>query len=286
MSSKPSFSLGRAVSAAFAFLPAGVGAAFAPLLLLWVLTSFGHTMVFHFLRGGGVLVEDDCNLLICGGFALLVVAAKLMAQGAIYRVAMFGKNARQEGLGPGGLQFGAPELRLLGTAILVGLFFLVVAAAIFIVFAVAFSSSGLAEHEHNTLKALGAVFLRHQGADWIFILYIIAAWIFLFFLAVRFSLAPVATVAQKKIVALNALGLSSGNVARLFFGMVLFALPLMLAAIFVFHHVMPGLTRTGAVSPRLIVHAILQAIAIFGVFPLLAGFLASAYKQISDLRSR
>jgi hypothetical protein len=273
------------VSAAFASLPAGVGAAIAPLLGLWGLTSFGHTIVFHFIHGGGLLIEDDCNLLVCGGFALAVLVLKLMAQGAIYRVAVFGKDARKEGLGPLGLQFGAPELRLLGTGILIGLFFLVVALAVFIVFAVAFNSSGLAGHEHNTLKALFAVFGRHEGADWIFILYVIAAWIFLFFLAVRFSLAPVATIAQKKIVALNALGLSSGNVAKLFFGMVLFALPLMLVSIFVFHHVMPGLTRAGTVSPRLIVHAVLQAIAIFAIFPLLAGFLSSAYKQISESRA-
>lgn len=280
MRSKPSFSLGRAVSAAFAFLPAGVAGAFAPLLLLWALSSFGHTIVLHRFHGGG----NDCNLLVCGGFTLAAMVLKLMAAGALYRVAVFGKDARKEGLGPLGLQFGAPELRLFATAILVGVFILVIAAAVFIVFAVAFNLSGLAGEERNTLKAVGTVLGRHQGADWVFILYIIAAWIFLFFLTVRVSLAPVATIARKQVVALNALGLSSGNVFKLFCGMVVFVVPFMLAAIFIFHHVMPGLTRAGAVSPRLIVHAGLQAIAIFAVFPLLAGFLASAYKQVTESR--
>lgn len=276
MRSKPSFSLGRAVSAAFAFLPAGVAGAFAPLLLLWALSSFGHTIVLHRFHGG-----SDCNPLVCGGFTLAAMVLKLMAAGALYRVAVFGKDARKEGLGPLGFQFGAPELRLFATAILVGLFVLVIAAALFIVFAVAFNLSGLAGEDRNTLKAVATVLSRHQGADWVFILYIIAAWLFLFFLGVRVSLAPVATIARKQVVALNALGLSSGNVFKLFCGMAVFVLPLMLVAIFVFHHLMPGLTRAGAVSPRLIVHAALQGLAIFGVLPLLAGFLASAYKQVT-----
>ncbi len=282
MSSKPSFSLGRALSAAFAFLPAGVGGAFAPLLVLWGLLSFGHTILFHLVRGGAFLVDNDCNLLICGGFALLVLVAKLMAQGALYRVGAFGKDARKEGLGPFGLQFGAPELRLLAANILIGLFFLVVALAIFIVLAVAFNSSGLAGDEHNSLRALRTVFCRHEGADWIFIVYIVAAWIFLAFLTIRFALAHAATVAQRKIVALNALGLSSGNVFKLFAGVFLFILPLALVIVFVVHHLMPALPH----GARIAVHAGLLAFGIFGIFPLIAGFLSSAYRQIVDLRAR
>jgi len=289
MRSKQSFSLGRAVSAAFAFLPAGIGGALAPLLVLWALLSFGHLAFLHIefegdiAGGGGYSYYASGSLAIGLVFVVLVIAAKLMAQGAIYRVAVFGKDARKEGLGPLGLQFGLPELRLLGTGILIGLFFLVVALAIFIVFAVAFNSSGLAGDEHNTLNALVAVFSRHQGADWVFIVYIVAAWIFLIFLGIRFSLAHVATVAQRKIVALNALGLSSGNVFKLFVGMILFALPLALVMIFVVHHVMPSLPRD---MSRLAVHAALQAVGIFVIFPLIAGFLASAYRQIIDLRAK
>ena len=283
MSSKPSFSLQRAVSAAFAFLPAGVAAGFGPMLVLWGLLSFGHTVVLHFVHGGGVLVHDDCNLLVCGGFALLVVALKLMTQGALYRAAVFGKEARKEGLGPLGLQFGAPELRLLASAVLIALFCAAILAAIFVVFAVAFNSSGLAGDEPNTLKALNTVFCRHQGADWVFIVYLVAAHLFLIFLGIRFSLAQAATVAQKKIVALNALGLASGNVFKLLCGIVLFALPLLLAMAVVVHHLMPSLPRG---LPRLIAHSGLLAVAIFLIAPLLAGFLSSAYKQISDLRSR
>jgi hypothetical protein len=283
MSSKPSFSLQRAVSAAFAFLPAGVASGLLPMLVLWALLSFGHTILFHFVRGGGFLVKDDCNLLVCGGFALLVIVLKLMTQGALYRAAVFGKDARKEGLGPLGLQFGAPELRLLASAVIIALFYLIVLLAIFIVFAVAFNSSGLAGDEPNTLRALRTVFRRHQGADWVFIVYLAAAHLFLIFLGIRFSLAHVATVARKKIVALNALGLASGNVFKLFCGLVLFGLPLVLSMAVVFHHVMPSLPRG---LPRLLVHSGLLAFAVFVFLPLLAGFLSSAYKQISDLRSR
>ncbi len=281
MSSKPSFSLGRAVSAAFVSMPAGIGAAFAPLLLLWALTSFGHTALMHFVHGGGFLLAFHPLIFIV--FCLLTVVFKVMAQGAIYRVAVFGRDARREGLGPLGLQFGAPELRLLGSAVLIGLFYLVIAAAIFVVFAVIFNLSGLAGEEPNTLKALLTVFCRHQGVDWIFILYIIGAWIFLVFLAVRFCLAPVATIAQGKVVALNALGLSSGNVFKLFAGIFLFVLPLALVVVVVIHHVMPSMPRGAG---RLAVHAGMQALAIFVIFPLLAGFFSSAYRQIVDLRAK
>ncbi|WP_443747281.1 hypothetical protein [Asticcacaulis solisilvae] len=269
--------------AAFAFLPAGVGGAFAPLLVLWGLLSFGHAILFHLVHAGGFLIGGNCNPLVCLGFVLLIVAFKLMAHGALYRSATFGKDARKEGLGPLGLQFGAPELRLLATSILVGLFYLVIAGAIFIVFAVIFNLSGLAGDERNTLKALQTVFCRHQGADWIFIAYAVAAHVFLFFLVVRFSLAHVATVAQKKIVALNALGLSSGNVFKLFCGLVLFSAPLVLVMIAVVHHLMPSLPHG---APRLMAHAGLLAFTIFIIFPLIAGFLSSAYRQIVDLRAK
>jgi hypothetical protein len=283
MSSKLSFSLQRAVSAAFAFLPAGVAAGLAPMLVLWALLSFGHTIALHFVHGGGFLVHDDCNLLVCGGFALLVILLKLMTQGALYRAAVFGKDARKEGLGPLGLQFGAPELRLLASAVIVALFFLVVLLAIFIVFAVAFNASGLGGDEPNTLKAFAAVVHRREAPAWVFAAYLFAAYVFLIFLGIRFSLAHAATVARKKIVALNALGLASGNVFKLLCGLVLFGLPLLLGMAVVFHHVMPSLPRG---LPRLLVHSGLLAFAIFVILPLLAGFLSSAYKQISDLRSR
>lgn len=271
------------MSAAFAFLPAGVAAGFAPMLVLWALLSFGHTFVLHVGYGRGFFYGAGCNLLVCLGFVLAVLVLKLMTHGALYRAAVFGKDARKEGLGPLGLQFGATELRLLASAVIIAAFYLVILLTIFIVFAVAFNASGLAGDEPNTLKAIGTVFCRHQGADWIFIVYLVAAHVFVAFLGVRFSLAPAATVAQKKIVALNALGLASGNVFKLFCGIVLFALPLLLVMVFVVHHLMPSLPRG---LPRLIVHSGILAVAIFLIAPLLAGFLSSAYKQISDLRAR
>ncbi len=286
MSSKPSFSLGRAVAAAFAFLPAGVVAGLAPMLVLWALLSFGHVFILHVEYGAGYFYGAGGNLLFCLGFILAVGVLKLMTHGALYRAAVFGKDAPKEGLGPLGLQFGAPELRLLASAVTIAVFYLVVLLAIFIVFAVAFNSSGLAGDEPNTLKAMRTVFCRRQGADWIFIIYLAVAHLFLILMGIRFSLAPAATVAQKKIVALNALGLATGNVFKLFCGIVLFTLPLLLVAIFIFHHVMPGLPRGGALSPRLLVHSGLVAVTVFLIAPLLAGFLSSAYKQISDLRSR
>lgn len=285
MSSKPSFSLGRAVSAAFASLPAAWGGAWLALALLWLLGSFGHLVIIQaYSAGVGVSVHLGLALLFC----ILLLLVKLAVQGALYRVAVFGKDARKEGLGFGGLQFALPEVRLFITTIVVVLFILLIAAAMFIVFAVAFNSSGLMSGHDSTPEALKAMLLRHQGADWVFIGYMIAAWVFLIFVELKFVLAYVATIAERRTVTLNALGLSSGNVGKLFLGMLLFCLPLIAIFIAIICHLSGKGVMVDNVNDtaRLIVHAAIQAFAIFVIAPLMVGFLSSAYRQIIETRAR
>ncbi len=279
MSSKASFSLGRAVSSAVSALPASLGGAWGALAVLWLVATFGHTIVEH----------SPVSAWLLPVFLILLVVAKLMAQGALYRIALFGKDAKAEGLGIGGLQFGAPELRLLVAGIFVSLFMLMVIAAVFIVFAVAFNTAGMANGHENTLKAVKAMLSAPTPAGWAFVVYMVAAGIFFIFVALKFVLAHAATVAERRIVTLNALGLSAGNVGKLFLGACLFVLPAVVLVVAVVHFILPHGHRVaddGHDPLRLIVHAALQAVAVFIIAPLLTGFLSSAYRQIVQTRAK
>ena len=278
MSSRSSFSLGRALSSAFTSLPAAWGGAWLALVLLWAVGSFGQFLPFGFA----------VNTLVA---ALVLLVAKIMTVGALYRTALFGRTAKTEGLGFGGLQFAAPELRLLAAGLIVGVFYLLIVAAIFIVFAVAFNASGMAGDYGNTLAAVRAMILRHEGADWVFIGYILAAYIFLIFLGIKFSLVHAATIAERRIVTLNALGLSSGNVGKLFLGLVALVVPFTVVVALAVHHFHSHLMLAVAgdfemLTPRFVAHAALHAAAVFLILPLAAGFLSSAYRQIVDLRAK
>ncbi len=284
MSKTASFSLTRALSEAAAFVPQALAGAWLILIALWAFLVFGPQAT---LRLGADMHAHRIAHLV---FGLAVVVLKLMSLGALYRVALFGKRARNEGLGLGGVQLEMPELRLFGAGIVVGLFWLLIAAALFIVFAIAFKLSGLGDGDFKA--GIQAVFRREHGPiDWAFIAYAILAHILLAFLAVKFCLFHAATVAEKRMVTLNALGLSSGNVGKLFAGIVVTLLPLILLGGLAFHH----LHRHFVLSPRppafdtphlhLILHAALGALAVFAVMPFGAGFFASAYRQITKLRS-
>lgn len=278
MSSRSSFSLGRALSGALASLPAAWGGAWLALALLWAAGSFGQFLPFGF----------GLNMLAAG---LLLVVAKLMAQGALYRTILFGRTAKAEGRGIGGIQFGAPELRLLVAALIVGLFYLLIVGAVFIVFAVAFNAAGLAEGYDNTLSAVHGLFHRHEGADWVFITYIVAALVFLIFLAIKFVLMHAATVAEHRIVTLNALGLSAGNVGKLFVGLIVLTAPFGVVIGGLMRHFHSHLMAVAGgdaemLTPRFIAHAASHGITVFLVLPLTAGFLSSAYRQITALRAK
>ncbi len=277
MSRRASFSLGRALRDAAAFLPAAWGGAWLSLILFWAVDSFAP---IYLLKAAHWPLEHVALLVAAG-------AAKLVLVAALYRIALFGKAARKEGLGLGGVQFGLPEVRLLGAGIVVGLFMLMIAATLAIVFFIAFNLSGMGDGYRNTLEAVRAVCHRQTGyADWLFIGYGVASALLLVFLAVKFALFHAATVAERRMVTLNALGLSSGNAGRLFTGLCVVALPVVLAAA-VFHL----MHRHFVLSPRapafdtphmphLILHGILLAVAAVLVLPLAAGFLSSAYRQV------
>ncbi|MCR6661250.1 MAG: hypothetical protein NVV72_18715 [Asticcacaulis sp.] len=264
------FSVMKALKAAVAFLPQAWAGVWLVLVLL-----------FAVLAGGPWLLSGQQLPLRLAPFILIfcVLLLKLVSQGALYRIALFGKEARAEGLGFGGVQIGRPELRLLLAALIAGAFVLLIAGAIFLVFAIALSLSGLAAGYESSMAAVCAIWRRHSGADYMFIVYIAAAVLFLVFVALKFVLMPAANIGGRKLVALNALGLSTGNVGRLFTGLMAIILPFALAC---------GLAvrQFGHGSAFIWLHSALLALSIFGLFPLIVGFLASAYRQIMAIRSK
>lgn len=264
------FSVTKALKAAVAFVPKAWAGAWLALILM-----------FSVLAGGPCLLAGQQLPLI---FApLLIIFAglllKLVLQGALYRIALFGKAAGAEGLGFGGMQIARPELRLLLASLIVAAFVVLIAAALFLVFAIALNMSGLTAGYDSSMAAVCAIWRRHSGVDYVFIVYIIAAAVFLVFVALKFTLMPAANIGGHKLVTLNALGLSTGNVGKLFIGLMAIVLPFALASGFAIHHFGHG-------SAFILLHSALLALSIFGLFPLIVGFLASAYRQIMAIRSK
>ncbi len=274
--------MGKALSAAVAAVPAAWGGAWLSLPLLWAAVAAWPLAFVHL---------PPCVAFPGGGAVLWLL--KLVALGALYRTFIFGRTAAAEGRGPGGVQFGATEVRLLFATLIIALFIAMIAVAGLFVFAIAFDFSGLADGFSNSLAGWHAALMRrHTATEWTFIVLPAVIAVFVIFAMLKFVLAPVATVAEKRMVTLNAMGLSSGNVGKLFVGVVVLALPFGVAGVVVMHH-MPhhGMRHMamveGAVAPmHLILHAVMAALAVGVLLPLQTGFLASAYRQIVDLPAK
>lgn len=283
MSVKTSFSLGKALSAGLSSLPQAWTGAWLSLILLWAVAIGGHVLTMHMAGAGH-------SVIVAIGVAVISYLLGLMAKGALYRTALFGAKAKSEGLGLGGLQLGAPELRLFGASILIAVFMAVIVLAMLIVLAVAFNASGLQTGYANSLAALHAAFMRHHGAaDWTFIVLVPLAVIFFIFMRLKFALYAAATIAEKRMVTLNALGLSSGNVGKLFLGLVAIAAPFVVALIVVIHVILHGHLHgrdAPAIHTFMIIHAVLLAVILGLWLPAQTGFLASAYRQIVALRAK
>ena len=273
MSSRQSFSLGKGLSGAVAAVPAAWSGAWLSLVLLLAAVAAWPLVGLHFGTPAAL------------GWGLVLVLLKLVALGGLYRTFIFGRAAAAEGRGPGGLQFGATEVRLLFASLVIALFVAMILAAGFFVLAIAFDFSGLASGYNSSLAAWHAAVMRHRTVtDWAFIVLPHLLALLLIFVAMKFVLAPVATVAGKRMVTLNALGLSSGNVGKLFIGVVLLALPFIVAFAAVMH--LPAPTRMSHMNTCLWVWIATAVLSVGVLLPLQTGFLASAYRQIVDLRAK
>jgi hypothetical protein len=121
----------------------------------------------------------------------------------------------------------------------------------------------------------------------------LASAVFLVFVGLKFSLMNAAIVAERRLVTLNALGLTSGHVGELFAGMAAIFLPLIIVFGLALHwlapqirfvHAWPHIEGNGPLS--FWVHDAFNAVIIFVLWPLIVGFFASAYSQITEIRSK
>lgn len=262
MSFAKSFNLGQALKASVAFVPQAWAQGWLALVVLFGLVVVGQTA---FVAAGGVWGQR--------AIILAVLVFQFVVTGALYRIALFGRYAKTEGLGFGGVQFARPELRLVGAGILVSLFWLMVFVMLCVVLALFLSAAGLAESV-GSLEGLMNEFVtgpQPQGA--ILLITVVAIMFVLITLSIKLWLHQAASIGERQVVSLNALSLSSGQTLKLFAGYFLLTLPFVLIG-----SVVPATWGQVSVWFNL-------ALGIGLFWPLTVGFFASAYQQIVALRT-
>jgi len=235
------------------------------LLLLFVVVSVSQSAFLA--QGGGLWARR--------GLIVLAIFVEIAAAGALYRLSLFGdRYAKSEGLGHGGLQFGKPERRLVAAGLLVGLFWLMVFATLAVVLALFFGASGLEADRYATPSQLFAALIEGPQPQGVILgVTLLAVCLTLGILTVKLWLHRAATVAEHRVVSLNALSLSSGQTVRLFLGYVYILLP--------FIAITAAVPELGGVGPLIDL-----ALGIGLFLPLSVAFLAAAYRQISALRAK
>jgi hypothetical protein len=261
---KRSLPLGPAVGSALTFVPRA-----------WVNAWGALVLMAGVLAAPAWLPELDPGLRpwIRGLVPLLALLVGLMTDGALYRLgtAPTAAEARRNGLGLGGLQFGRPELRLLGAGVVAGLFIALVAAGLALVLIFIANATGFVfapvEYRccHGGRPGWGPA-----------ILLLLALWV-LAQLAVRLSLYKAATVGRGRMVSLDSLSLAQGAFLPLLAGLILVSLPT--AALMAWEH---GLFGAGFVMPfGSTAYAALRAAFLSLVqIPLAAGFLSYVYNKL------
>jgi hypothetical protein len=205
--------------------------------------------------------------------------AVVMAQGALYRLAF--EEHRQGGpaerIGPGGLQWGAVEWRLLGMTLLLALlltFLLLLMMVALIAVAFGFASAGAgfvvaqpqswghALHGLGGLIVLALLVAELAGFGWF---------------AMRLCLAAPATVDCGRIQVLSAFGLTKGRVWRILGSMLIIALPL-----FGIGAVMEAALQGRApAGPGIWVCSLLYSVGgVFLYLPLMVGLLTYLYRRL------
>lgn len=206
--------------------------------------------------------------LTVGAMAAATTVLGVVAVGALARVSITAtlKAAREIGLGPGGLQFGWPELRLIGAALLCLIFLaMIVVVLALIVLAIA----GGAE---LNVEAIQARDWAAVGAPWRLAVVagvVAGALIIPLLLAVRLSLFVPATLGRRQMVSLNSMGIAYGSFWALLIGLVVTASPAV------------GLSALLAGGVLRGVAEIVWPLGLVGLqLPLTLAFLGAAYRQL------
>ena len=193
----------------------------------------------------------------------------LVAVGGLARLSVTEdvRAARALGLGPAGLQFGWPEVRLVGSALFCLIFLaMIVIVLAFLVLAI-FGTAGL------DVAAIQARDWNSVGAPWKLGLLAVAgaaALLILLLFVVRLSLFVPATLGRNQMVSLNSMGIAYGSFWPLLAGLIITALPMagLLAVVRTAGLAVP-------VSPVILVVGL-----VWLQLPLTLALLGTAYRQL------
>ena len=210
-----------------------------------------------------------------GHWAQVVVFALilLMALGALTRIGVTEElsYARMLGLGPGGLQFGKPELRLVAAFLLCAIFMALILVVLALVLLAAFGTADL-----DVAVIRDRSWLSHPGLlgpPWKLALLALVTGVALavpLLLFVRLSLFAQATLGRGHAVSLNTMGIVHGSFWPLLAGIMITELPKLVLAVVG----LAGLLRGDALwMVWVVMLALVQA-------PLTAGLFGAAYRQL------
>lgn len=207
---------------------------------------------------------------------VVYIAAAVMAEGALFRLSLAGHTARPLGdPGPGGVQWGGVEWRLLGVMALMYLLFLV--AAVVTVFVLVVVAVGFIGPEAAQLESPEAMAAALGGAgQGVLTVLIVAALAGLVWVGVRLSLALPATAAEGRVRLLSTWPMTRGAVLPIIIASILIVLPLVVVSLLagVFDG-MDGDTENGAFAT-----AIATAIGVFFYLPISVGLLTHFYLRL------
>lgn len=204
---------------------------------------------------------------------LVVAAASLVLVGALARIAISNglDEAKGLGLGPAGLQFGRPELRLAGGLALCAVFLAMILSVLALVLLALFGVSDL------NVEAIRARDWAAVGPGWKLALLgglTVTLLVTFLLLVVRLSLFVPATLGRNHMVSLNSMGVAEGSSWKLLAGLVLTGAPkLVLLALI-------GAGVLGGEVGRIVWVVGLVALQT----PLTIGFLGAAYRQLEYWR--
>lgn len=202
-------------------------------------------------------------------WVLAAVAATLVLTGALTRVSISHDlvGARRLGLGPVGLQFRMPELRLAGATALCAVFLSMIVSVVALVLLAVFGMAGLdaSAIQAREWAAVGPAWkLALLAVLTVGVLFAVAA------LIVRLSLFAPATVGRGHMVSLNSMALTREVFWPLFAGLIVVAVP---------KFILIGLWSTGMLAG--VVGWIVWAIVLNLVqVPLALAYLGAVYRQV------
>jgi hypothetical protein len=232
-------------------------------------------------------LSGDKGLAAVGQLAYLV--AVCMGYAALMRLAFADENPGDKEFIPGqsGFQWGRPEWRLIGVALLLFFAFMIGASLVFfltIVISIAAGLSGKIGPDATPQQMAAAL---GPGGSAALVLLVIGFCIAAVYTAVRLSLAPAATIARGKIEVFSTWGLTKGQALRLIAATLLSSLPSILAGVFLAVFVGVLGRKTGAEGAMqvamplaLIPGAVTGAVLAFVQLPVSVGLVAYLYRGL------